>query len=354
MPAKEVSAYVQRLRAAGYGSAQIRQQLVAGGLSPVQAFLAVMPFALWIAGGVAGVSVLAIVLAVALSGPAFTMTTQPSSVEVRAGSSVSFADVFTFQRDVGATVALHHDVIAPATGNIILSADQRVPAAAKASSSVKLPATLAPGRYIIKTTADADGHTAESTFTVKVVAAALVTPTYSSTPATSSSTSSTTPPTLTCDDFDACTTDVVKDGACVFSPMPVCCGDYVCDGDKGETTGNCARDCSPLPVAKTSVEIIAEAQSEAVSNPVHAEQLCGTLAQVVDADQCYDAVARTGAHSLTCARIATDSQRDSCYLYFAINQKEYAVCDSIATPALKSSCYSFKNLAGVVQESQSA
>lgn len=358
MPAPEVTAYVQRLRAAGYTSGQVRDALIASGIAPAEAakVAGTSKWILFAAGGAGGAFVLVVLLLALLSGSAFTITTQTGVSEVNAGAVLTFSDSFAFERDVGNSITLTHELVAPATGNVIVTTTQVVSAVQTAKSTVKVPADIAPGRYLVHTIAEADGHTAESSFAVKIVAPKTATPTYP-TPSATSSTPATSPPPVTqtsCDDFDACTTDTVKDGQCTHALLPVCCGDYVCDSDHGETTGNCARDCAPLPETRTSVEIIADAEETATSNVASAEQLCATLAQVSDADQCYDTVARKALASQTCTKIGMDKQRDSCLLYFAINQKEFSVCDRMTNPTLQASCYSFKNLAGISQDTQSS
>ncbi|MBI4151138.1 hypothetical protein HY492_03360 [Candidatus Woesearchaeota archaeon] len=356
MPAPEVIASIQRMRSQGYSPAQIHQSLISSGYSSSDADRALratglrriswFPAAAGIGGGLAVIII--IILIVSNIGPAFTMKTVPQAVEARAGSSISFGESFEYERSIDAEeLVLRHELISPATGNLILQIEQRVEVADSALSKVRLPDDLQPGRYVIKTVADADGHTAESSFSFKVlpsvkpaslpnvpaVGTSVSTPEYVSSPAAQ------------CNDFDACTNDHAENGACFFEPLPVCCGDYVCDDDKGETTGTCSRDCAAAPAAKSSGEIVAEAETIAGSDANRAELLCGTLAQTADADQCYDLVARKTAISATCGRITTDATRDSCYLSFAINNKQFDVCTSITNPNLQSSCYSFKNLA---------
>lgn len=355
MPAPEVTAYVQRLRAAGYTSGQIRDALIRSGIAPAEAAKAAgtSKWLLFAAGGAGGAFVLVVLLLALLSGPSFTITTQTGAAEITAGSTLTFSDTFSFERDVGPSITLTHELVAPTTGNVVATTTQVVNAIQTAKSTVKVPADIPPGRYIVRTTAEADGHTAESSFAVKIVPKSAPAPTYTSTPSemeTSPSPAPTTP--ASCDDFDSCTVDTIKDSQCTHTLMPVCCGDYVCDSDNGETTGNCARDCAPLPESKTSAEIIADAESIAGYNVASAEQSCATLAQVTDADQCYDTVARKALSSSTCIKIGMDKQRDSCLLYFAINQKEFSVCEQMTNPNLQASCYSFRNLAGLSQESQ--
>ncbi|MEK6849462.1 MAG: hypothetical protein AABY01_02740 [Nanoarchaeota archaeon] len=354
MPANEVTAYAQRLKSAGYSPGQVRDALIGSGVSPVIAakVAGTKRWVLWAAGSIAGAFVVVIILMVALSGPAFSLVTQTSFSEVKPGATLSFSDAFTFERDVGNRILLKHELVAPATGNIVASSQQVVTAVKSAKSTVLIPDDIPPGRYLVRTTAEADGHTVESSFSVKVSESKSVVEAY--VPAMSGGSPVTSPgepvTPLKCDDFDACTTDVIENNECVYKTVAVCCGDYICDGAGGETAGGCARDCAPLPTAKTSVEIIADAESEAADNLVHAEQLCATLAQVSDADQCYDTVARKAISSVTCTKIGVDKQRDSCLLYFAINQKEFSVCDQMTNPNLQSSCFSFRNLAGISQE----
>ncbi len=351
MPAPEVISYVQRLRSQGYSSQQIRAQLITSGVSPIDADSAISSRKnLVIISGISCVAVLIVaIIIISNIGPAFTLKTLPASVEVKPGGSLSFSDQFVFERDVGQEISLRHELVAPATGNSILSSEQIVDALPQASSKIKIPETLPPGRYVIKTTADAEGHTAESSFSFKVIAGKpIVLPVAAAVSAQAPVIQETyVPPVVVqeCNDFDPCTNDKTVDGACVFELMAVCCGDYVCDSDKGETTSTCSRDCATPLETKSTVEIITEAQQLAPTDSQRAALLCGTLAQKTDADQCYDFVARDAGLSTICSSIADDKPRDSCYLYFAINKKEFDVCTSIANPNLQSSCYSFKNLA---------
>jgi hypothetical protein len=355
MVPREVIAYVQRLRDNGYAAQAIRQNLLASGYTPQeadQALLAVFrpnvmhqgrnwkPLA---AGGAAGLLVIGLLLVLFIpSSPAFTMTTRPNSVEARAGSTLSFSENFVFEKELDVDgLEVTHELVAP-SGNLLLSVDQHVSIGPSATSTLHLPADLQPGRYLVRTTATGDGHTAESSFSFKALPALPGTTSLPETSTPSETPIENTSTVQECNDFDPCTDDSNKDGKCVFEQMPVCCGDYICG--ETETSSTCPRDCAAQPEAKSTADIIAEAEQTASDDPARAELLCGTLAQATDADQCYDSVARIASQSETCDKIRDSKTRDSCYLYFAINKNEFAVCEDISDPNLKSSCYSFKNL----------
>jgi methionine-rich copper-binding protein CopC len=377
MVPQEVIAYVQRLRANGYAAQAIRQNLLASGYTSQEAEQALaaafrpvssassrnwVPLA---AGGGAGAVVLVVLLLIFLpSSPAFTVTTRPNTVEARAGTTLTFADTFEFKSKLKSSeIALTHELVAPATGNLLFSHDENVPAGASATSKVDLPDDLQPGRYLLKTIAKGDGHTAETSFSFKVLPAlpktsapntpAPVIP-ITPTPGVPASNESTAPTQASCNDFDPCTEDTVVDGKCAFNQLPVCCGDYICKSDLGETTATCPRDCAAQPDAKSTSDIVAEAEQTATKDGPRAQLLCGTLAQQSDADQCYDSVARISATSAGCLKITDGKTKDSCLLYFAINKDEFSVCYSIGDPNLQSSCFSFRNLHEIQSSQPSA
>ncbi|HSU72351.1 MAG TPA: hypothetical protein VLJ21_00700 [Candidatus Binatia bacterium] len=355
MVPREVIAYVQRLRDNGYSAQAIRQNLVSSGYTSQeadQALLAVFRPAVtqqrnWkplAAGGIAGVLVIVLLAVLFIpSSPAFSVTTRPASVEARAGSTLSFSEQFVFEKPLDGELTLTHELVAPATGNLLTSVDQQAPVAPTVTSKLALPDDLQPGRYIVHTLVTAEGHTAESSFSFKVLPALSAT-TPSVTPETTETPTIEPTTSQECNDFDPCTDDTFKEGTCVFETLPVCCGDYVCNSQLSETSATCPRDCAAQPEAKSTADILAEAEQTAANDAARAELLCSTLAQTSDADQCYDSVARISSHSSTCSKIVDSKTKDSCYLYFAINKDEFTVCTSITDPNLQSSCYSFKNL----------
>lgn len=360
---KEVIAYVQRLRSQGYSNAAIRQNLLASGYSSFDAESALRANAPtakprkkinWVpilAGSGAGLAILVVLVILLIpKGPAFTLKTTPVGVEVVQGNSISFSNNFEFNRDIKEDeFELVHKLVSPATGNLLVSIDESVDVSSRTQSSFSIPDDLQPGRYVIRTTATAGKREAEASFLFKV----LPKPTLDTTPVQidldGTEPDVDIPVQITCNDFDQCTDDIVLDGECVFQQLPVCCGDFVCDFEAGETTATCSRDCAQQPTAKTSTEIIKEAEEAAETDPDKAELLCGTLAQTTDSDQCYDSVARKALRSSTCKKITSQSIEDSCLLFFAINQDQFDVCTDINDPNLQSSCYSFKNLYEIQQ-----
>lgn len=60
-----------------------------------------------------------------------------------------------------------------------------------------------------------------------------------------------------CDDNNSCTTDTCDDNlGCIFSPVPSCCGNGICEPDVGETDDTCAIDCgAPIGGAPTWLEL---------------------------------------------------------------------------------------------------
>lgn len=360
MVAKEVVAYVQRLRSQGYNEATIRKNLIASGYGAFEAEQALSavsrpglrPKRNWIpilagAGAGLGIVILLVVLLIP-SGPAFILKTRPLNVEVRAGGDISFFNNIQYERDVDEGIDLVHELVAP-TGNLLVTITEQISAVSQAQSSFAVPDDVQPGRYVIRTTATAGKTESTSSFSFKVLP--KIQPVQ---PTTQLDLDGTEPdvtqqPQIECNDFDPCTEDNMVDGNCVFNQLPVCCGDYVCDFDMGETTATCSRDCAAQPAAKTSADIIQEAEEKAESDPGTAEVLCGTLALSSDADQCYNSVARIASRSSTCREISDSRIKDSCLLFFAINKDEFNVCTDINDPNLQSSCYSFKNLYEIQQ-----
>ena len=360
---KEVIAYVQRLRSQGYSDSAIRQNLTASGYSAFDAESALRanaPVAApkkkinWVpilAGVGVGIVVLAVLVIILIpKGPAFTLRTTPSGAEVVQGDSISFSNNFEFNRDIKEDeFELVHKLVSPATGNLLSSVDESVDVSTRIQSSFSIPDDLQPGRYLIKTTATAGKREAESSFSFRVLAKPVTDTIPIVIDLNGIEPDPDMPVEITCNDFDQCTDDIVVNGECVFQQLPVCCGDFVCDFEAGETTATCSRDCAAQPTAKTSTEIIEEAEEAAETDPDKAELLCGTLAQTTDADQCYDRVARKALSSSTCKKITSQNIEDSCLLFFAIKQDQFDVCTDINDPNLQSSCYSFKNLYEIQQ-----
>lgn len=76
--------------------------------------------------------------------------------------------------------------------------------------------------------------------------------------------------TRVCDDSNACTTDTCDDNlGCVFTPVPACCGNGICEIEVGETDESCAIDCgAPIGGAPTVLEFFPWHEGKRIFIPV--------------------------------------------------------------------------------------
>jgi hypothetical protein len=367
MVAKEVVSYVQQLKANGYSMQAIRQNLLQAGYREKDVNAALRASAgggikfvpqhhvkAIVAGSAAGLLVLILLMIIIIpTRPSFSLETSIQNNEVVAGERISFSSNFDFKKEPKEDIVMEYEIIAPETLDLISTSKESIDVTSFATSKVNVPSDLTPGRYLMRTTASASGFQATDAFSFRVVVPQNTgTTTTPSVPTTNDPVIDfQEPETLSCNDLDPCTDDSVVNGVCVYKEKPVCCGDYVCDFELGESSNTCSRDCAARPKAKKSEDIIQDALDTADSDKGRAVSLCQTLAQVSDADQCYDGVARGSGDSEICGGVKDSRTKDSCYLFFAINKDEFDVCPEVEDSTLQSSCYSFKNLHQIQQAS---
>jgi hypothetical protein len=157
-----------------------------------------------------------------------------------------------------------------------------------------------------------------------------------------------------CNDFDICTIDRCIGGTCEHSPQVPCCGDGVCES--AEVPSTCPEDCGPaasaqpvtfaetVPGSEEAQGLIDEIMVAAETNPESAAAQCGQIEAVVDADACFNQLARKATNSAFCENVYTERTRNTCYLYFVMNFGEYGLCEEIEERLVRNTCFSMQKM----------
>ena len=301
------------------------------------------------------------------------ITVQPLTDSVQPGNMFEFNVELT---SMGAAhrydVTLIHEIV-DTQNNLITSAEETLAIETRFSgkSSINIPEATLPGTYSIKTTADYDGKTAAARRTFYVYKPSE-TPTCTDgiqnqdeegidcggpcSPCPSCyddiqnqdeegiDCGGPCSPCLecpeSCDDEDPCTFDFcdeTTDYYCDTQPLIPCCGNDFCEF--GENYEICPEDCEKPDITKSPEEIIEEAKQSAKTTPDKAGQLCDSLSEQKDADDCFLEVAGTSSQIIFCDYVKSDARRDNCYMDFAL-EGNYEGCDQIKNTYLKNSCKS--------------
>lgn len=207
--------------------------------------------------------------------------------------------------------------------------------------SLKLPADVPPGSYVLKAVLSYSGKSASQYVTFDVVEKArLERPVEAlvEKPVEKAKEAQLVCP-GGCDDLNFCTSDACVNGECVHSPVVPCCGNGACES--GESASSCVLDCGERPV--NTDEIRENAKSLASSNLPKAIETCDSMAQRVLIDGCLVGVSESAESKEPCARIVTDDVRDSCYIPFSY-KNDFSVCAEITNPYMKNSCLSLAQI----------
>ena len=181
--------------------------------------------------------------------------------------------------------------------------------------------------------------------------------------------------TLECNDNNACTNDIVENGACINKPAIPCCGNNICEEQEKNT---CIADCPNEGPSQPTVttDTLEQIKETARTNPEKALQECSKIevpdlkdtclgnigevqknkeycAKIANArikDLCHSNVAKLNNDNSICAEISTDSRKDSCYMTFVLDNKDYSVCNKITNKHLRQSCESLRQLNELSQQ----
>lgn len=209
--------------------------------------------------------------------------------------------------------------------------------------SLKLPADVPPGSYVLKAVISYSGKSASQYVSFDVVEKArLERPMEALKEKAVEQAKESQLACPPCDDLNFCTSDACVNGECVHSSIVPCCGNGVCES--GESVSSCILDCGERPV--NTDEIRANAKALAPSNLPKAIETCDTMAQRVLIDGCLGVVSEAADSKEPCAGIVTDDVRDSCYIPFAY-KNDFSVCSEISNPYMKNSCLSLAQISAI-------
>lgn len=251
-------------------------------------------------------------------------------------------------------VVIKQEIIEPKTGKAITQKieTRAIETFGSTQTKILIPEDAKTGDYILRAVIEYGNKKAVATLPVKIVAFAKADVIQEQA--------------LECSDNNACTKDIMEDGACVNKPIAPCCGNNICEEQE-----ICAADCkkteAPSLISTGSLEEIKEL---ARSSPSKALQQCSQIEtpdlkdtcianigevqrnknycmQISNSrirDMCYSNIAKFINDNSLCGEISIDSRKDSCYMAFVLDNKDYSVCGRITNRNLRQSCESLRQL----------
>ncbi len=356
--------YVRAQLARGYSPESIRSTLIQAGYNPYD-----VEFALRVSGkperrfaitGRTMLVILAGILAIVLlvfAGIIF-FAAEPKDIQLairieksvlQPGSTLSIATTFSSAQSQDVPVSLSYIVHDPATRKTVTTRSERLTVGASAftTQSIPLPATLAPGEYEVKLTAQYEGVTRVQTarFTVQPIPAG---PPEELKPVEEFPAPEELPCPPSCDDLNPATEDRCERGSCIHTILTGVCGNGACE--QGENRINCPSDCG---AAQDKEAVKQQALSLAASNPEKAATLCTSLVLPEDSDNCFTSIANASKKSALCTNIKDDRSRDSCLMDFAL-ANDFSVCPQLSNRYLLTSCQSLARLSSASSEQAAA
>ncbi len=277
----------------------------------------------------------------------------------------------------GYDVELRTELVDPKTGAVLSSKTETraIETVGSTQTRIGIPLTVQPGEYIIRTIAEYSGKRAVASLRVAVVQEQQAPDNTKLNGSAGGDGQNAPKETQTvvqqeCNDFNACTSDSFREGACNFSPITPCCGNGQCE--QGE---QCAADCPAQLTAQETPGLRGSSTLDSIklmatSNPEKAMRECArqeipdyrdscfsNVAKVSKntqhclpvvneriKDVCFAEVAKVSLDSSACGSIAKEDRRDSCYLTFVLDYKDYSVCGSIINENLRQSCNALREL----------
>ncbi|NOZ80076.1 MAG: hypothetical protein GXP63_00245 [DPANN group archaeon] len=385
-------AYIQEQRKRGVPDSQIKLSLLRAGYAPsiIDAGLARqehhhLPMALIIVGFLVVVVAMAVVFFTAFnrSEPSFLLdlNTKPLQVDVEPGGQLSFIkEISSMGSAKRHDMVLTHSILNPRNGDELLSKKETMAIETKGSSTttIDIPADLSPGYYLMQTLADYEGKQAVASFLFKVYKKGPV-PTCFDNEQNQDETGVDCGG--SCDPCDHCSdglldgdeTDVDCGGSCVPCVEGSCFDNVQDQDEEGVDCGGVCRpcltascfdgirnqdetgiDCGGICRACTQGdrsfrdldprEQLIFARNLATTDPDQAHDLCTTLTDQAQKDECIAQVADEVDDKAMCDQILIPSKKDSCLLSFAL-EGDYTVCSEITNIYLMNSCLNLEKAA---------
>lgn len=304
---------------------------------------------------------------------------EPITTTVEPGKSIAFLKELS---NLGSSkrydVVIKQEIIDPKTNRVVAQKieTRAIETFGSTQTKILVPENTKAGDYMLRATIEYDGKKAVATLPIKIAAPAKTEKTETCFDGIKNQNEESIDcggicmpcekQALECNDGNACTKDVIEDGACVNKPITPCCGNNICEEQEV-----CASDCKKTEdTSLTSTGSLEEIKELAKSSPSKALQQCGQIEipdlkgtciynigvvqrnknycmQISNSrirDLCYSDIAKSINDNSLCGSISTDGRKDSCYMAFVLDNKDYSVCGRITNRQLSQSCESLRQL----------
>lgn len=318
--------------------------------------------------------------------------------EAKPGETITFLkEISNLGSDKRYDITVKHELL-DTSGNLAYSKEETLAVETKSSTQtkLKLPATIKPGKYTLRSTAFYSNKKASASLPVTIIAGTGTSYKAQKAPSCTDGIQNqgeqgidcggpcascqelTDACPASCDDENPCTADSCSPATgfqCAHELIAFCCGNNECEAD--ETSATCATDCLASEPDISIFDRLEDIKSLAASNPDKASSLCAGIESNTYRDDCYgnvgkvsrdlrfcslvksdrtkddcvSEIAKSSGSSSLCQQITLDTRRDACYMNFVLTG-DYSVCESIVDNYLKDSCNALKQNAEFQAHSQ--
>lgn len=361
MVQESLTEYINRLLRAGYNQNVIRNTLINAGHSPFEVNKAIEYARQGAAGAapeqkvisltgkavVIAISALIIIILLVIGGiillspgpKTISFSVIPAKTQIYPGEKLSFIATLSSGEERAAEATVSFALVDKRSKQTIISKQETFSMELQKSitADFTIPATAAPGDYLLETILSYEGKTEQKSAEIKIIKkeTAVVPGALPQAIPGEAAGAEECPP--TCDDYNRCTNDFCEKGICRHTSITPCCGNGLCES--GENVMNCVDDCRERE--DTPEETTARARTVSQTDAESAATLCSSITRIPQADDCFSQIALSSSKSLLCENVQDAENRDRCYISFAL-EGDFSVCTRVKNNYMSKACYSLQ------------